>query len=81
MKRPVNTAAFTDAVEVLGARVLPTGFAFVERQFVRSIAVNLVGTEENEGRIWAMETSGFKEMKVPRALTSKSRSGISRALS
>jgi hypothetical protein len=81
MKGPVNTTVFTDAVVVLGARVLPTGVELREGELVGSIAVNLVGTEENEDRIRAWRRAASSRCRVPRALTSKSRMGISRALS
>src|ERR1700687_6132563 len=62
MERAVDAAIFIDAVEVRRARVIPAGFEFLEGNFVGGIAVNLIGTEKNENRIWTMEPGGLKKI-------------------
>jgi len=75
MKGAVNTAVLTDALVVLGSGVVPAHFELLEREFVRSIAVNLVGTEENEDRIRTMETGGFEEIEGAESVDFKIKDG------
>jgi hypothetical protein len=59
MQRAVNAAVFRYAVVVFRPRILPPGFQFLKRDFVGSIAINLVGAEKDEDRFGTVEAGGF----------------------
>ena len=62
MKGAVNAAVFRYAVVVFRPRILPTGFEFLERNFVGSIAINLVGAQKDEDRFGTVEAGGFEQI-------------------
>src|SRR5215470_7806905 len=59
----VNAAIFANAAEILRARVVPPRGKFLQRNFVGSVAVNLVSAHEKENRFGAVLTRGFEKIE------------------
>src|ERR1700741_1950121 len=62
MKRAVDAAVFIYTFVVFWPGIFPPGFQFLQRNFVGSIAVNLVGAQKNENRLGTMEARGFEKI-------------------
>ena len=75
MQRAVNAALFVDAVKIFGARIFPAGLEFLQRKFVRSVTVNLIGAEKDENGVWAMEMRGFQEIDGAKSVDFKIEDG------
>ena len=56
---------FVDAVEVFGPGVFPASFQLFQRQFVRGIAINLIGAKKNKYGIRTMKPRSFEQIYGP----------------
>src|SRR5882757_667791 len=65
MESAIQAAMFVDTVEVFWPGVFPASFQLFQGQFVRGIAINLIGAEENKYGIRTMKSRGFEQIYGP----------------
>jgi hypothetical protein len=55
----IDPAIFLDAVVVFWPGVFPAGFELLKREFVRNVAIDLVGAKKDEDRFGGNEGARF----------------------
>ncbi len=62
MQSAVDAAFLVDAVVIIRTSIIPTGFEFLQRDLIRRISVNFIGTEQNKNRFRTMESRNFQKI-------------------
>ena len=63
MQGAINSTIFVDTVAVFGAGVIETSRELSQRDFIRRVAINLIGARQYEYGLGAVLAGGFQEIE------------------
>src|ERR1700756_1173044 len=75
MQSLIDPAGLVHAGIILRAGIIVTGLQFLHGNFVRGVAINLVGAHEDEDRVAAMLASGFEQIESAERIDLKIENG------